>query len=54
MEGFLIRGWDIISPGGAGSSNLSQSAISQGGWVPSRAGQYRPGGPPFSSQVRWG
>ena len=30
---FLIRRWDLIlSPGGADSTNLSQSAISRWGW----------------------
>lgn len=29
MNGFMIRGWILSSPGAAGFTDLSQSAISQ-------------------------
>ena len=51
MEGFLIRGWDPIVPGGA-NLFLEPQPISDwpmGLGFPHRAGRFRPGGSPFSS-----
>ena len=64
MEGFLIRGWELILPGCGGTSALARGTtlaarclhepqpISNqpvGFEFPYRAGRYRPGGSPFSS-----
>ena len=47
MEGFLIKGWDLILPeGGTGSMNPRLGVLH-------RAGRYRPWEPPCSSPVCW-
>ena len=44
MEGFLIRGWVLVPPGGAGSTNLRLG-------FPHRARRYRPRDPRFRLQL---
>ena len=43
----MAREWEPSSPGFAGFMKPRLG-------FPNRAGPYRPGGPPFSSPVRWG
>ena len=64
MEGFLIRGWELILPGCGGTSALARGATLAARWLhepqpiirnhpvglfPHRAGRYRPGRYLFSS-----
>ena len=68
MEGFPIRGWEIIFPGCGGTSALARGATLAARWLhepqpisnqpvwlglPHRAGQYRPQGSSFSFPVCW-
>ena len=68
MEGFLIRGWDLILPGRSETSVFARGATLAARWVrglqstsnqpvglgfPHRARRYRPGRSPFSSLVSW-
>ena len=64
MEGFLIRGWEIILPGCGGTSALARGVTLIARWLhepqpisnhpvglefPHRAGRYRPGRSLFPS-----
>ena len=66
MEGFLIRGWEIILPGCGGTSALARGATLAARWLhepqpisnqpvglvfPQTAGRYRPGGSLFHPRV---
>ena len=68
MEGFLIRGWELIVPGCGRTSALARGATLAARWLrepqpisnqavelefPHRAGWYRPGGSLFSSPGCW-
>ena len=68
MEGFLIRGWELILPGCDGASGLARGATLAARWLhepqpisnqpmwlgfPHRAGLYRPGRSLFSSSGCW-
>ena len=63
MEGFLIRGWELILPGCGGTAALAGATLAAlwlhepkaisihpaGYKFPLSAGRYRPGGSAFSS-----
>ena len=68
MEGFLIRGWELILPGCGGTSALARGATLAALWlhepqairnhpvglrVPRPAGRYRPGVSAFSTPGFW-
>ena len=68
MEGFLIRGWEIILPGCGGTSALARGVTLIARWLhepqpisnhpvglefPHRAGRYRPGRSLFSFPGCW-
>ena len=68
MEGFLIRGWELILPGCGGTAALARGSTLAARWLhepqpisdhpvglgfPHPAGRYRPGESAFSSPGCW-